>query len=240
MKVEVWSDFVCPFCYIGKRHFEEALNQFGDKSNVDIVFKSFELDPNAKVHYDLDMHHLLAAKYGMGVEQAKEMNENVAQRAAEVGLTYHFDSMKPTNTFDSHRLTQYAAQFGKSTEMAERLFKAYFTDSEHIGEHETLISLAAEVGLDPEKVREMLNGDEFSYEVRTDEQEAGSLGIQGVPFFVINRKYAVSGAQPIGVFLNALQKASEEESSFTILNENKNDSNDPYCADGRCEVPTDK
>ncbi|MBB2482493.1 DsbA family oxidoreductase [Bacillus sp. APMAM] len=240
MRVEVWSDFVCPFCYIGKRHFEEALNQFGGKANVEIVFKSFELDPNAKVHYDEDMHQLLAAKYGMSVEQAKEMNANVAQRAAEVGLTYHFDTMKPTNTFDAHRLTHFAAQHGKMTEMAERLFKAYFTESKHIGEHETLTALAAEVGLNPEKAREMLNSDEFSYEVRTDEQEAGSLGIQGVPFFVINRKYAVSGAQPIGVFLNALQKASEEESSFTILNEDKNESNDPYCADGKCEIPDKK
>ncbi|MBS4174360.1 DsbA family oxidoreductase [Bacillus sp. FJAT-49736] len=240
MKVEVWSDFVCPFCYIGKRHFEEALKQFEGKSNVEVVFKSFELDPNAKLHYDMDMHHLLAAKYGMSLEQAKAANENVGRQAAQVGLTYHFDTMKPTNTFNAHRLTHFAAQHGKMTEMAERLFKAYFTESRHIGEHETLKELAAEIGLDPEKVSEMLNGDAFSKEVRADEQEAGMLGIQGVPFFVINRKYAVSGAQPVDVFVNALQKASEEESSFTILNDSKNESNDPYCADGKCEVPNNK
>lgn len=240
MKVEIWSDFVCPFCYIGKRHFEAALNQFANKSSVEVVYKSFELDPNAKLHYDMDMHHLLAAKYGMSLEQAKAANENVSRQAAQVGLTYHFDTMQPTNTFAAHRLVHFATQQGKMTEMAERLFKAYFTESKHIGEHETLSALAAEIGMDPEEVVKMLNSNDFSKEVRADEQEAGMLGIQGVPFFVINRKYAVSGAQPIDVFLGALQKASEEESSFTILNESKNASDDPYCADGQCEVPKDK
>jgi predicted DsbA family dithiol-disulfide isomerase len=240
MKVEIWSDYVCPFCYIGKRHFEEALNQFANKSSVEVIYKSFELDPNAKLKYDVDMHQLLASKYGMSIEQAKAANENVSKQAEMVGLTYHFDTMIPTNSFDAHRVTHFAAQYGKMAEMAERLLKAYFTESKHIGDHQTLSALAAEVGLDPDEVSKMLSGDDFAKEVRADEQEGQMLGIQGVPFFVFNRKYAVSGAQPVDVFLGALQKAYEEEQPLTILNVEKEKTNSLYCDDGQCEVPSSK
>jgi predicted DsbA family dithiol-disulfide isomerase len=211
MKVEIWSDFVCPFCYIGKRRFEQAMQQLPNREDIEVIFRSFELDPQAEREMKIDVHDLLAAKYGMTREQAKAANENVANQAKAVGLTYHFDTVIPTNSFDAHRLTHFAAKYGKMNEMAERLFKAYFTDSKHIGKRETLSELAAEVGLDKEEAAAVLAGNEYSDEVRADEDEGHRLGIRGVPFFVINRRYAVSGAQPSEVFLEALQKAWKED-----------------------------
>lgn len=211
MKVEIWSDFVCPFCYIGKRRFEQAMQQLPNREDIEVIFRSFELDPQAEREMKIDVHDLLAAKYGMTREQAKAANENVVNQAKAVGLTYHFDTVIPTNSFDAHRLTHFAAKYGKMNEMAERLFKAYFTDSKHIGNRETLSELAAEVGLDKEEAAAVLAGNEYSDEVRADEDEGHRLGIRGVPFFVINRRYAVSGAQPSEVFLEALQKAWKED-----------------------------
>jgi predicted DsbA family dithiol-disulfide isomerase len=210
MKIEIWSDVMCPFCYIGKRRFEAALQQFPNKDDIEVVYRSFELDPNAKRDVNQDVHDMLASKYGMSREEAKAKNDEVTGQAKELGLTYNFDNMIVTNTFDSHRLMHFAASYGKMQEMTERLFKAYFTDSKHIGDHETLAALAAEVGLDKDEAAKMLAGDEYTKEVRDDEHEGGQLGIRGVPFFVINRKYAISGAQPVEVFLDALQKAWDE------------------------------
>ncbi|TGV07152.1 DsbA family oxidoreductase, partial [Mesorhizobium sp. M00.F.Ca.ET.186.01.1.1] len=142
MKVEVWSDFACPFCYIGKRQLEGALSQFPNKDQVEVVYRSFQLDPTMARDTNMDMHQVLASKYGMSLEQAKGMNDRVAQQAKGVGLDYYFDTMIPTNTFDAHRLAHYAATHGKMTEMKERLLKAYFTESLHLGDHEVLAQLA--------------------------------------------------------------------------------------------------
>lgn len=234
MKVEIWSDFMCPFCYIGKRRFEAALDQFAHKHDVDVVYRSFELDPNSKRVVDYDVHDMLAAKYGMSRERAKAMNDDVARQAGAVGLTYHFDTMIVTNTFDAHRLAHFAASCGKMHEMTERLLKAYFTDSLPIGDHETLAALAAEIGLDKNEAAAMLAGDEYTKEVRDDEQEALRLGVRGVPFFVIDRKYAVSGAQPSEVFLEALQKAWNESRPLAIMNEPVSDAADAACSGGVC------
>jgi len=211
MKIEVWSDYLCPFCYIGKRKFENALVQFPHRDSVEVVFRSFELGPDAPRDPGISMDQILTSKYGMSLEQAKAANDNVASQAQTVGLTYHFDTMIPTNSFDAHRLTHYAAAQGKANEMQERLFQAYFTDSLHIGDRETLAQLGAETGLDRNEVSAMLASDQYAQDVRADEQEGSQLGIKGVPFFVINRKYAVSGAQPSEVFLEALQKAWSED-----------------------------
>lgn len=213
MKVEIWSDFACPFCYIGKRRFEAALEQFPHKEEVEVIYHSFELDPAAPKQPQQDIHSMLAAKYGMSREQAKQMNNQVAEQAKSVGLTYHMDQIVPTNTFDAHRLAQFAADRGKGIEMTERLLKAYFTDTVNLSDHETLISLAREVGLDAEETAKMLAGDSYANEVRRDQQEAAALGIRGVPFFVIDRKYGVSGAQPTEVFTQALEKAWTEHQS---------------------------
>ncbi|GGE30356.1 DSBA oxidoreductase [Pullulanibacillus camelliae] len=235
MKIEVWSDFVCPFCYIGKRHLEEALKSLPDVSQVTIDYKSFELDPHSPKDSDGDIHASLAKKFGVSYEQAKAMNDRMTEQAKEAGLTYHFDTMIPTNTFDAHRLMHYAESFGKKAEMTERLLKAYFTDSKHIGDHETLSILAEEVGLNKEDVQAMLTGTDYADVVRQDEQEAQQLNVQGVPFFVINRKYAISGAQPIEVFSNALKKVHQEEQPLMVLNETTDEA---ICADGSCQIPT--
>ncbi len=241
MKIEIWSDYVCPFCYIGKRHLEQALSQLSLQNEVDVVYRSFELDPNAELTPGKNMHRLLADKYGISIEQAKAMNDEVAKRAQAVGLTYYFDTMIPTNSFDAHRLTHFAAEHGKMHEMVERLFQAYFSESKHIGDRETLSQLAADVGLSKESAAKMLSSNEYANAVRMDEQEGQRLGIRGVPFFVINRQYAVSGAQPIEVFIEALQRAWNEEHSITIVNKSNGNATDTtMCANGTCDVPTNK
>lgn len=210
MKIEVWSDFVCPFCYIGKRRLEKALELFDYRDEIEIVYRSFELDPGAPKDTESSIHELLAVKYGLSLQQAQESNRNVAQQAQTEGLTYNFDTIVPTNTFEAHRLAHYAGQQGKAKEMNERLFQAYFTDSLHIGEHETLVRLAEEVGLNGSAVRDVLEQNAYADEVREDENEARRLGIRGVPFFVLRGKYAVSGAQPLEIFQGALLRAWED------------------------------
>ncbi|MEF7437676.1 DsbA family oxidoreductase [Paenibacillus lautus] len=235
MKVEIWSDFMCPFCYIGKRRFESALEQFPHKDQVEVVYRSFELDPNASYKPGVSMDELLAAKYGMSVEQAKAANANVTQQAASVGLTYHMDRVIPANSFDAHRLVHFAAQHGKMKDMTERLFRAYFTDAENLEDKNLLADLAAEVGLEQEQAMAVLESDAFQSEVRADEAAATKLGIRGVPFFVLGGKYAVSGAQPLEVFTDALDKAYREANPLVMVNES--DSNDGMCADGSCDLP---
>jgi len=240
MKVEVWSDFVCPFCYIGKRRLEQALETFSHKDNVQVVFRSFQLGPESPRHINKDIHTVLAEKYGVSYDQAKKMNEQVGRQAAEVGLTYHFDTMKPTNTLDAHRLFYYAKSKGKEKELTERLLKAYFTDSLHIGDHEILASLAAEVGLDREEAMKLLESDQYKNEVIADQDLANRLGITGVPFFVFNEKYGVSGAQPTEVFTEVLQKVWDEEYQQTNIQmmqpESKNNNGDGNCSDGSCNI----
>jgi predicted DsbA family dithiol-disulfide isomerase len=239
MKVEVWSDFVCPFCYIGKRRFEKALNQFEHKEKVEVVFRSFELDPYFERNQHINVHELLAKKYGMSLEQAKAMNQQVGQQAESVGLHYDFENMKPTNTFDAHRLAHFAKSEGKLEKMTERLMKAYFTEGLHISDHEVLANLASEVGLNREKALEILKNNDYANDVRRDESIASQIGIRGVPFFLFNQKYAVSGAQSSDVFIEVLNKVWEEEQvqpAVINLNVDENSNND-NCADGFCSVP---
>jgi predicted DsbA family dithiol-disulfide isomerase len=211
MKVEIWSDFMCPFCYIGKRRFEAGLEGFEHKDKVEVIYRSFQLDPSMEINPPYDVHEMLAKKYGMSREQAKAMNDNVVTQAGEVGLQYHFDTMILTNTFDAHRLAYFAAQYGKGKEVTELLLKAYFTDSKHIGETKTLLEIAKAVSLDTEAATAIFEGNTYAAEVRTEVQEGLNLGLTGVPFFVINRKHVIAGAQPSEVFLEALQKAWEDK-----------------------------
>ncbi|MCU6792066.1 DsbA family oxidoreductase [Paenibacillus sp. WQ 127069] len=234
MNIEIWSDFMCPFCYIGKRRFEAALEQFPNKNHVEVIYRSFELDAHSERDVPHGVDEMLASKYGMSLEKAKEMNAGVAAQAQSVGLTFKFDTMILTNTFDAHRLAHFAAQHGLMREMTERLLHAYFTESKHIGDHQTLAALAAEVGLNQEEALQMLSGQAFTAEVRSDEEEAGKLGVRGVPFFVINRKYAISGAQSSEVFLGALQKAWEEDQPLTLLNTSDSTAEGGACDNGVC------
>lgn len=218
-----------------KRRFEQALEKFPHQSGVEVVYRSFELDPSAAYQPGVSMDQLLSVKYNMSIEQAQAMNANVTQQAASVGLTYHLDRIVPANSFDAHRLVHFAAQHGKMHEMTERLLFAYFTETENLEDKGLLAKLAAEVGLDHDRAVAVLDSDEFSTEVRADESMAQSLGIRGVPFFVFGGKYAVSGAQPVEVFLDALEKAYREENPLVMVNDGG--SGDGMCADGSCDVP---
>jgi predicted DsbA family dithiol-disulfide isomerase len=240
MKIDVWSDFVCPFCYIGKRRLEIALEQFPHKDQVNVEFKSFELDPNAPEYSGISIHESLASKYGMSIEEAKRANVNVGQQAATVGLTFNFEEMKPTNTFDAHRLAKFAKTQGKEREITERLLYAYFTDSKNVGDKKTLLSIAEEVGLDREASLEVLNDKKaYANDVRIDESLAQQYGVRGVPYFVVNDKYAISGAQPTETFLNALQQVWQEESAKPVLQDLSTEgAEDASCLDGNCVIPT--
>lgn len=235
MKIEVWSDFVCPFCYIGKRRLEHALQQFSYRDEITVEYKSYELDPNAASDPGKSIHEIMATKMGSTVDKAKNMNDNLANQAAEVGLTYNFDSMKHTNTLDAHRVAKYAAKQGKGKEMTERLLKAYFTDSKHIGDLETLKELAEEIGLDASAVNTLLQTDDYRNQVRADEEEAKQIGVEGVPFFVLAEKYAVSGAQSTETFTEVLEKVWEEQQSKSALKSlNPKKSKTMYCTDEGC------
>ncbi len=211
MKVEIWSDVVCPFCYIGKRKFENALKDFDHKENVEIQWKSFQLDPEAMPVAGQSLHQYLAKRKGVSPEKGKEMNDYMSGVAKEAGLQYNMDSAIVSNTLDAHRLLHLAQKHGLQNETKEALFKAYYTDSKNIGDTETLAAIGESVGLDANEIRTMLQGDEYTKDVQQDQYKAQQLGIQGVPFFVFNNKYAVSGAQPTEVFADVLEKVWNEE-----------------------------
>lgn len=206
MKIEIWSDYACPFCYLGKRRLELALEDYDKKEDVEISFRSFELDPSAKKKYDVSLHELIAGKYGISVEEAKASNSQIISQAKEVGLHYNFEDIIPTNTFDAHRLTQYAKVKGKGKELTERIFKAYFEESLNISDHQILSGLAEDVGLLKEEALEVLSSDKYTEEVRQDQKSASRYAVRGVPYFLIDDKYAVSGAQPTETFLQVLRK----------------------------------
>jgi predicted DsbA family dithiol-disulfide isomerase len=204
MKVEIWSDVVCPWCYIGKRRFETALGRFDHRGEVDVEYRSFELNPSAKPEEQGNLEEALARKYGVTREQARAMNARVEDAAAGEGLQYRLDIARRGNTFDAHRLIHLAATQGLQAAIKERLMAAYFVDGLPIGDRDTLVELASQVGVDSERARATLDSEEFAEDVRADEREATELGITGVPFFVINRRYGVSGAQPPELMLKAL------------------------------------
>ena len=210
MKVEIWSDIACPWCYIGKRRFEQALDRFEHRDDVDVVWRSFELDPNAPRNAGMPQEELLAKKYGMPIERARAMNARMTAEASKEGLVFHVDRVQVGNTFDAHRLVHLAAESGQAGAMKERLMRAYFTEGEAVGDPATLQRLAAEVGLDDASVRDVLGGDRFAADVRADESRAHALGVSGVPFFAIDERYGVSGAQTPDVLLEALRQAHTE------------------------------
>lgn len=229
MTVEIWSDVMCPFCYIGKRRFEQALGQFEHAGQVNVQWKSFQLDPSLKTEPNKNVTEYLAEKKGWTLAYAKDMNSHVTNMAKEVGLDYHFDKAVVANSFKAHRLSHLAAEKGLGDAMEERLFKAYFTEGRNIDDNATLTELAAGIALDAKCVSEVLNTDRYAGEVNNDIAEAQMVGVRGVPFFVINRKYAVSGAQGSEVFLGVLNRAWSEL-------EPAQDTNGQSCdVDGNCD-----
>ncbi|GAE29960.1 DsbA family oxidoreductase [Halalkalibacter hemicellulosilyticus] len=209
MIIEMWTDFACPFCYIGKRRLEEALKQIEEP--IEVVYRSFELDPDADGQSKETIYEMLAKKYGMSLAEARANTENVKKMAAEVGLDFNFDQMVVTNTFDAHRLALYAYNKGLMQEVTERILHAHFSEGKHIGNHSTLIQLATEVGLDQEAVSALLESEEMTELVRKDEQQATEYGIRSVPFFLINQKYAITGAQPTDTFVQSIKQILEQD-----------------------------
>ncbi|MEP6640517.1 MAG: DsbA family oxidoreductase [Gaiellales bacterium] len=203
MQVEIWSDVVCPWCYLGKRRFEQALEGFEHRDRVDIVWRSFELEPDSPPE-PLDLTSRLVSRYGMSDEEAVGRNAHMTGLAAQAGLTFRLDIAKHGNTFAAHRVLHAARAAGLESETKERLLRGYFTEGRPISDPETVVELAAEVGVDG---RTALADESVANEVRADEREAAELGITGVPFFVLGRRYAVSGAQPAELLLKALQQA---------------------------------
>jgi predicted DsbA family dithiol-disulfide isomerase len=210
MQVEIWSDVVCPWCYVGKRRFETALARFAERDDVEVVWRSFELDPDAPEQRDLPSTEHLAEKYGMSVEQAEASQQRLTDLAAAEGLEYHLDRTAGGNSFNAHRLLHLAAPTGLQDALKERLLRAYFTEGEAIGRPDVLQRIAVEAGLDPATVADVLAGENFADEVRADEQRARLLGINGVPFFAIDGRYGISGAQSSELILSALEQAWSE------------------------------
>jgi predicted DsbA family dithiol-disulfide isomerase len=207
LSVDIWSDVVCPWCYIGKRRFEAALERFPQRDEVEVTYHSFELDPSAPARHDLPGPERLAEKYGVTLEEAQAMNDRVSETAEQDGLHYRLDIARGGNTFDAHRLLHLALAHGVQPAVKERLMQAYFTEGEPVSDPATLVRLVAEVGVPEEEARAVLEGDGYADAVREDERLGAQLGIRGVPFFVFGRRYGVSGAQPVDVLLGALERA---------------------------------
>jgi predicted DsbA family dithiol-disulfide isomerase len=206
MLVEIWSDIACPWCYIGKRRFEQALGEFEHADDVQVIWRSFELDPSAAEELKGERAARLAAKYGMSVEQAREAEGRMVEVAAAEGLDFRFDIARSGRTFDAHRVVHLAHEHGRGDEAKERLLRGYFTEGELMSDRDTLVRLAGEVGLDEDEVRAALRGDRCADAVRDDERTAMELGISAVPTFVIDRAIGVSGAQPPAALLEFLRQ----------------------------------
>lgn len=213
MKVEIWSDVVCPFCYIGKRKFEAALEKFAGKDRVEVEWKSFELQPGIATDTSRSVVDMLAAKYGMSTAQAQATQDRVTATAKDVGLDYHLDRTFPTNTLNAHRMIHFAKAQGKQYAAKEALLYAYFTEGKNVDDQATLLAIGATIGLDTAALRTALEDGSYADDVRHDILEAQQLGVRGVPFFVFDRKYAVSGAQDTQVFTSTLDKAFGEWAS---------------------------
>jgi predicted DsbA family dithiol-disulfide isomerase len=210
MLVDIWSDVVCPWCYLGKRRFEAALERFEHRDAVQVHWHSFELDPQAGPSSDTPSAQRLAAKYGMPVEDARARHAELEEVAGAEGLEYHLDRTRGGNSLDAHRLHQLAIDRGLSDAVMQRLMRGYFTDGEAIDDRDVLLRLVTEAGLDADEARAVLDSDRYTEEVRADEHTAARIGVRGVPFFVLGRRFGVSGAQTPDIMLEALQKAWEE------------------------------
>ena len=210
LRIEVWSDVACPWCWVGKRHLEEALED--SPHEVEVTWRAFELDPSAprELDDDVDLVERLAKKYGTTRAGAQQMIDRMTRVGTENGLEFRFDRVKPGNTFDAHRLLHFAARHGKQDAMKERLFRAYMHEGKSVADRGVLIDLAEEVGLDPDAARATLSTDAFTREVRAEEIQARELGVTGVPFFAIAGRYAVAGAQPAALLRQVIERAAEE------------------------------
>lgn len=229
MKIEIWSDFSCPFCYIGKKRFEQALSMFEHKEEVSVVFKAYQLDPQAEKQTSENAYELFSKSHQITVSETKKKFSAVSESAKTVGLTFNYDIVKMTNTYDAHRLAKWAFQYGLDQVLTERLMKAYFSEGANLADHETLVALASECGLNKDEAALVLSENRFASNVKDDIFEAKKIGVQGVPFFVVNRKYGISGAQQTDYFLAALEQIWDEEHGLIDLSDEGES-----CSDGSC------
>lgn len=230
LKIQIWSDIMCPYCYIGKRRIESALEQFEHKNAVEIEWKSFQLDTNFVASEGDNLTEHLAEKYQKNKEWAQELMDNMTQNAKNSGLDFHFEKAVMANSFDAHRLLHLAKKFQLGNELKELLFKAYLTDGKNIGDLETLKQLGIEAGLDATAIEAVLQSDTYSENVKQDIEMAQKIGVQGVPFFVLDNKYAISGAQHVDTFVQTIQKVWEEgqfDSKITVINNS---------SEGSCDI----
>ncbi|WP_339214407.1 DsbA family oxidoreductase [Solibacillus sp. FSL W8-0372] len=234
MKIEVWSDYVCPFCYIGKKQLEIALEELGYGDSIEVEYKSYLLDPTTPVDTNSSVYEELQHKYQISLDEVKKMTANVKDRAKEVGLDYNFDEMKSANTVKAHRLAKWAETEGKGKDFTERVLKAYFLEGKAIGQTDVLLALVKEVNLSVEKAKQVIENDDYMKEVEQDIAVAQNLGVRGVPFFVIDNKYGISGAQPQEVFEQTIEKAAQELGLRKPLKMQGN--NGAACTEGSCEI----
>jgi predicted DsbA family dithiol-disulfide isomerase len=217
VEVEIWSDIACPWCYIGKRRFEAALAGFEHRDDVNVTWRSFELDPSAPAEREGDRAARIAEKYGITVERAKEMERTVTDAASGEGLDFRFDIQRSGATFDGHRVIHLAAEHGLQDAMKERLMQAYFSEGQLMSDGDALVRLAVEVGLDEDEVRAMLATDRFATEVRADERMAGQFGISAVPTFVVDRALGASGAHPPEALMELLRQGWERTAPVPVI-----------------------
>jgi predicted DsbA family dithiol-disulfide isomerase len=229
MKIEIWSDFACPFCYIGKKRFEAALNQFKHKNQVEVIYKAYQLNPNAPKYMSGSSYETVSKSQYLTIEQVKQRFKMISDHAKTAGLAFNYDIIQMTNTFDAHRLLKWANEFGEAELLTERLMAAYFTEGKNLSDFQTLSELAAEIGLDPVLAHQMLEEGRYAEVVKFDQREANSIGVQGVPFFVINRTYGVSGAQDSMYFLTALEQIYQEEQIQEVSSKNKSICEEEHC-----------
>ena len=235
VKIEVWSDYVCPFCYIGKRQLEKAIKDSGYEGQIDVTYKSFLLDPNTPVDISESVYESLSKKYNAPIENIKTMTANVVERAKEVGLVYNFDEMKAANTVKAHRLTKWVESQSKelAREFTEQVLQAYFIHGKAIGRDEELLAIVDSIGLSPEEAEEVLKNNTFMQDVEQDIYEASQIGVRGVPFFLFENKWGISGAQPQDVFEKTIEQAAQHVSlkkSIQIVAEGA------ICTDERCDI----
>ncbi|WP_037315539.1 DsbA family oxidoreductase [Salegentibacter sp. Hel_I_6] len=232
MKVKIWSDVRCPFCYIGKKKFENALADFQGKDEVEVEWKSYQLDPTLKTDPNVSMLDYFTKAKGVSKEQALQMFSGAKAMAAEVGLNFNLENSVLANSYKAHRLIQLAKSKGLDNEVKEELFKAHFVESINIDDSIVLEGLASSIGLNSTEIKDTLASDAFGYEVKQDELEARNIGVRGVPFFVIDDKYGISGAQPSEAFLQTLEKAWNEDQAYK--NNLKTTEGDSCATDGDC------
>lgn len=234
IRVEIWFDYTCPFCYIGKKKFEAALEQFDYKNEVEIVLHSFEMVTGYYPHAGESIYETASKHAGMSVSQAKHAYMQVTDMARMTGLDYRFDQTIPANTFNAHRLTHHAAAHGKAYALSERIFKAYFTEGLNINDPSTLALLAAEAGLDGTKSLAVLESNQYTTEVHKDEKDSRLASVRGMPYFLFNETYSISGARDQSVFKEVLDQAWSKVE--TVSDDNTESATSPGCLDGSCPI----